>query len=219
MLKNVRKLFIRKKRPIIILIVIGCVLFAGFIYWKQVRPPLLNKYTFSKSFFLQDNILARLTPSYDDKFRLFIPLEEIPQELQEAVLLYEDRHFYRHFGVNFISLFRALKETYFTKSRRIGASTITMQTARIIYNLDSKTVPGKIKQIFYALYLELFYSKKEILEAYLNIAPYGYNIEGVGAAALIYFHKRVQDLVLIEDLTLAVIPQNPNARQIGRAHV
>ncbi|MBO4707564.1 MAG: penicillin-binding protein 1C [Elusimicrobiaceae bacterium] len=186
---------------------------AGFIYIKQTKSPLLNKYTFSKSFFLKDGTLARVTPSYDDKYRLFIPLSEIPKELQEAVLLYEDRHFYKHFGVNLFSLFRALKETYFIKSRRIGASTITMQTARIIYNLDTKTIPGKIKQIFYALYLEAFYSKKEILEAYLNTAPYGYNIEGVGAASLIYFHKRVQDLVLVENLTLAVIPQNPNARR------
>ncbi|MBQ2312996.1 MAG: penicillin-binding protein 1C, partial [Elusimicrobiaceae bacterium] len=81
------------------------------------------------------------------------------------------------------------------------------------FDLNTKTVFGKIKQIFYAFYLELFYSKKEILEAYLNIAPYGYNIEGIGAASLIYFHKRVQDLVLSEILTLAVIPQNPNKRR------
>ena len=188
-------------------------LLAGFVYLKQTKQPLLAKYTFSKSFFLNDGTLARFTPSYDDKYRLFIPLNEIPEELQNAVLLYEDRHFYKHFGVNLFALFRALKETYFVKSRRIGASTITMQTARIIYNLDTKTISGKIKQIFYALYLEAFYSKKEILEAYLNVAPYGYNIEGVGAAALIYFHKRVQDLVLVENLTLAVIPQNPNGRR------
>ena len=213
MLKNVRKLFIGHKHPIIILIVIGCVLLSAFIYFKQTKPPLLEKYTFSTSFFLKDNTLARLIPSYDDKYRLFIPLEEIPQEMQEAVLLYEDKYFYKHFGVNFLSVIRAFKETYLKQDRRIGASTITMQTARIIFNLNTKNALGKIKQIFYAFYLELFYSKQEILEAYLNIAPYGYNIEGVGAASLIYFHKRVQDLVLNEMLTLAVIPQNPNKRR------
>ena len=213
MLKNVKKLFINRKRPIIILIVIGCVLFSAFIYLKQTKRPLLERYTFSKSFFFRDNTLARLIPSYDDKYRLFLPLEEIPKEMQEAVLLYEDKHFYRHFGVNFLSIARAFKETYIKQNRRIGASTITMQTARIIFDLNTKTALGKIKQIFYAFYLELFYSKKEILEAYLNIAPYGYNIEGIGAASLIYFHKRVQDLVLNEVLTLAVIPQNPNKRR------
>lgn len=185
----------------------------GFVLWKSFKPPLLKKYTFSKSFFLRDGTLARFTTSYDDKYRLFIPLENIPKEMQEAVLLYEDKHFYKHFGVNFVSLVRAFKETYINKSRRIGASTVTMQTARILFNLDTKTLWGKIKQIFCAFYLELFYSKKEILEAYLNTAPYGYNIEGVGAASLIYFHKRVQDLTLTEILTLAVIPQNPNQRR------
>ena len=190
-----------------------CVFLIGFLGFKKNRPNLLENYTFSKSFFFKDNTLARFTTSYDDKYRLFIPLKEIPKEMQEAVILYEDKYFYKHFGVNFISIGRAFIETYLKKSRRIGASTITMQTARILFNLDTKTLSGKIKQILYAFYLEMFYSKEEILETYLNTAPYGYNIEGVGAASLIYFHKRVQDLVLSEELTLAVIPQNPNARK------
>lgn len=190
-----------------------CVFLLGFLWIKYRRPNLLHNYTFSKSFFFKDNTLARFTTSYDDKYRLFIPLEEIPKEMREAVILYEDKYFYKHCGVNFISIGRAFFETYLKKSRRIGASTITMQTARILFNLDTKTIVGKIKQILYAIYLEIFYSKEEILEAYLNTAPYGYNIEGVGAASLIYFHKRVQDLVLSEILTLAVIPQNPNARK------
>ncbi len=190
-----------------------CVFLIGFLGFKKNRPNLLENYTFSKSFFFKDNTLARFTTSYDDKYRLFIPLKEIPKEMQEAVILYEDKYFYKHFGVNFISVGRAFVETYLKKSRRIGASTITMQTARILFNLDTKTLSGKIKQILYAFYLEMFYSKEEILEAYLNTAPYGYNIEGVVAASLIYFHKRVQDLVLSEELTLAVIPQNPNARK------
>ncbi len=192
---------------------IVCVFLVGFLCIKYSRQSLLKNYTFSKSFFFKDNTLARFTTSYDDKYRLFIPLKEIPKEMQQAVILYEDKYFYRHFGVNFVSIGRAFAETYLKKSRRIGASTITMQTARILYNLDTKILSGKIKQILYAFYLEIFYSKEEILEAYLNIAPYGYNIEGVGAASLIYFHKRVQDLVLSEVLTLAVIPQNPNIRK------
>lgn len=190
-----------------------CVFLIGFLGFKKNRPNLLENYTFSKSFFFKDNTLARFTTSYDDKYRLFIPIKEIPKEMQQAVILYEDKYFYKHFGVNFISIGRAFVETYLKKSRRIGASTITMQTARILFNLDTKTLSGKIKQILYAFYLEIFYSKEEILEAYLNTAPYGYNIEGVGAASLIYFHKRVQDLVLSEELTLAVIPQNPNVRK------
>ena len=210
MSKNAKKHKILNTHTIVTVV---CVLLICFLGVKLTRKGLLENYTFSKSFFFNDNSLARFTTSHDDKYRLFIPLEEIPQEMQDAVLLYEDRYFYKHFGVNFVSIYRAFVETYLKKTRRVGASTITMQTARILYRLDSKTLTGKIKQIFYALYLEMFYSKREILEAYLNIAPYGYNIEGVGAASLIYFHKRVQDLALSEILTLAVIPQNPNARK------
>ena len=213
MLKNAKKIIAFKKRPILIFIGIGCLFLFAFFAWKSARPPLLSKYSFSKSFFLKDGDLARFIPSYDDKYRLFVPLDQIPSEMKQAVLLYEDKYFYKHFGVNFVSIIRAFKETYIQKNRRMGASTITMQTARIVFNLDTKNILGKIKQIFYAFYLELFYSKDEILEAYLNTAPYGYNIEGIGAASLIYFHKRVQDLVLTEVLTLAVIPQNPNARR------
>lgn len=210
MSKNVKKNRIFNTHTILAVV---CVLLICFFGIKKTRPNLLANYTFSKSFYFKDNSLARFTTSYDDKYRLFIPLEEIPQDMQKAVLLYEDKYFYKHFGVNFVSLWRAFTETYLKKSRRIGASTITMQTARILYRLDSKTLGGKIKQILYAFYLEMFYSKKDILEAYFNIAPYGYNIEGVGAASLIYFHKRVQNLALSEILTLAVIPQNPNERR------
>ena len=177
------------------------------------RPKILNDYTFSKSFFSHDGKLLRVTVSYDDKYRVFYPLNEIPEQIQQAVLMYEDKNFYFHIGINPISLLRAIKTTFITKNGKQGASTITMQTVRILYNLNTKTVAGKIKQIFLALWLEIRYSKKDILEAYFNIAPYGYNIEGIGAASLIYFNKRLKNLELHEQLTLAVIPQNPNIRR------
>ena len=177
------------------------------------RTKILNDYTFSKSFFSRDGKLLRVTVSFDDKYRVFYPLNEIPEQIQQAVLMYEDKNFYFHIGINPISLLRAIKTTFITKNGKQGASTITMQTVRILYNLNTKTVAGKIKQIFLALWLEIRYSKKDILEAYFNIAPYGYNIEGIGAASLIYFNKRLKDLELHEQLTLAVIPQNPNIRR------
>ena len=177
------------------------------------RPKILNDYTFSKSFFSRDGNLLRVTVSYDDKYRVFYPLNEIPEQIQHAVLMYEDKNFYFHIGINPVSLLRAIKTTFISKNGKQGASTITMQTVRILYNLNTKTVAGKIKQIFSALWLEMRYSKKDILEAYFNIAPYGYNIEGIGAASLIYFNKRLKDLELHEQLTLAVIPQNPNIRR------
>ena len=76
----------------------------------------------------------------------------------------------------------------------IGASTITMQLARYLFKVESRSVGGKILQIFRALQLEFLYSKGEILQAYFNVVPYGFNIEGIGAASLIYFKKPSENL-------------------------
>ena len=204
--------FLRKYAKNIIVFIIICSAIVLIIRFFP-RQKILNDYTFSKSFFSRDGKLLRVTVSYDDKYRVFYPLNEIPEQIQQAVLMYEDKNFYFHIGINPVSLLRAVKTTFITKNGKQGASTITMQTVRILYNLNTKTVAGKIKQIFLALWLEMRYSKKDILEAYFNIAPYGYNIEGIGAASLIYFNKRLKDLELHEQLTLAVIPQNPNIRR------
>ena len=150
----------------------------------------------------------------DDRYRIKTEIKKLPQALIDATILYEDRYFYHHPGVNFLAVYKAFISTYFTGSRRVGASTITMQVARIAFNLRSKTVLGKIKQIFYALWLEQHYSKDEILEIYFNVVSYGGNIEGIEAASEIYFHKKVEDLNLPEILSLTVVPQNPVKRNI-----
>ncbi|MFQ9869124.1 MAG: transglycosylase domain-containing protein [Bilophila wadsworthia] len=102
------------------------------------------------------------------------------------MLLYEDRHFYRHPGVNPLSLLRA-SAGMLGGARRMGGSTITMQVARLRLGLSTTTLSGKFAQMARALQYEYHYGKGEILEAYFNLAPYGGNIEGVGAAARIYF--------------------------------
>jgi penicillin-binding protein 1C len=94
----------------------------------------------------------------------------------------------------------------------MGASTITMQLARLRYGLYTRNLPGKIAQSFTAIFFEVCYSKQEILEAYLNMVPCGGNIEGFSAAAWYYFDKDVKELSLSEILSLAVIPQNPAKR-------
>ena len=84
-----------------------------------------------------------------------------------------------------------------------------MQLARLAYRLNTKTPAGKLRQIGAALWLEARYSKRELLEAYLNVVPFGGNIQGVGAASRIYFGKAPDRVSLGEALTLAVIPQRP----------
>ena len=175
------------------------------------RTPLQSAAAYSQAFYSSDGALLRLTLARDEQYRVWTPLSAMNPRVAEAVLLYEDRWYRWHVGVNPVSLLRGAWESYAGDSRR-GASTISMQLARRLYRMDSRSPAGKLKQAAAALWLEARYSKHDILEAYLNLAPYGSNIEGVGAASLIYFGKRAADLSLPEALALAVIPQNPNRR-------
>lgn len=175
------------------------------------KPPLAAGVPVSTAVLDRDGRLLRLTLAADERYRQWLPLEAVSPTLVEAVLLHEDRHFRRHPGVNPIALARAATSTY-SGGPRIGGSTISMQLARLRWRLETRDVPGKLVQIGRALQLEVLYSKDEILEAYLNLAPYGGNIEGVGAASRIYFDKAAGELTLPEALALAVMPQAPNPR-------
>lgn len=194
---------------------VGVILLAYIITRIFFTPPLLSDVHFGRAYFDRNGQLLRITLAADDRYRLYTPLDEISEHLRRATILYEDRYFYYHPGVNPVSLIRATFNYFTGTSRPIGASTITMQVARIKYDLDTRQIPGKLKQIALALYLDMFYSKDEILEAYLNMAPYGGNIESIGAASLIYFNRPASDLTKIESITLATIPQNPIKRGLN----
>jgi penicillin-binding protein 1C len=188
----------------------------GMILFFLPKPSLLHGLSFSRAVYDEGGHLLRLTLNQDAKYRLQTPLAEMSPTLVAATLLQEDRYFYWHLGVNPFALLKATWQTYVLKSRRMGGSTITMQVARMRFGLHSKTVSGKIEQMLRAFQLERHYSKDEILEAYLNLAPYGNNVEGVGAASRIYFAKSAKALSLPEALTLVVIPQNPSKRAPDR---
>lgn len=178
------------------------------------KPPLLDGLRFSQAVYSHDGRLLRLTLSPDQKYRLRLRLAGIAPMLVDATLLHEDRYFRWHPGVNPAALLRAAYTTY-GGGRRVGGSTISMQLARLRFDINSRTPLGKLEQILRALQIELHYSKDEVLEAYLNLAPYGGNIEGVGAASLVYFGKDADKLTLAEALTLSVIPQSPARRGPG----
>ena len=165
----------------------------------------------STSIWSADGELLRATLAVDDQFRLWTPLKEMSPALVDAFQLKEDRWFYWHPGVNPFSLIRAAGKTWRGEGRQ-GGSTLTMQLARLVYRLNTKTPAGKLKQSAAALWLEARYSKHAILEAYLNLAPFGGNIQGVGAASRIYFGKPPSQIDLGEAITLAVIPQRPSSR-------
>ena len=189
-----------------------CLALAVFFIINSIFLDILKGVSFSRTYFDRNGNLLTIFLSDDDKYRLRANLADFPPELIEAVLLQEDRYFYGHIGLNPMSMLRAGWETYVKKDRRVGASTITMQLARLCYGINSRSLPGKIRQSFTAVFFEVCLSKQEILEAYLNLVPCGGNIEGFPAAAWYYFDKDVKHLSRSEILSLAVIPQNPTKR-------
>lgn len=193
----------------------AAIIVALYIIVRIFTPPILAQTHFSTAYYDRDGTLLRLQLSADDKYRLYTPLQDINPDAIRAIILYEDRHFYHHPGVNPVALVRAFHEYISRRPRPVGASTITMQVARLRYGINTKRPAGKLKQIAAAIYIDAFHSKREILEAYLNLAPYGGNIEGIGAAAQIFFHHKAADLTTIESITLATIPQNPSHRNIS----
>lgn len=186
-----------------------------FFVFLAVPPTLLQNIPFSRAVLDRKDTLLRLTLAQDDRYRLFTPLDRMSPLLIQAVLLHEDRHFYAHPGVNPLAALRALRH-FLTGGGHGGASTLTMQLARLKYGLHTRSIPGKLWQMLQALRIELHYSKHDILEAYLNLAPYGTNIEGIGAASEIYFSRSASDLSLPEALTLAAVPQSPARRTPGK---
>lgn len=188
-------------------------LLAGLRLWPHA--PLREGMGSSRAVYARGGELLRLTLAPDQQYRLWVPLDQISPTLVEAVLLYEDRRFFWHPGINPAALLRSAWHMA-SGGRRQGGSTLTMQLARRIYGIDSRSYGGKLQQLATALWLEARHSKRDILEAYLNTAPYGGNIEGVQAASIIYFRKHASELNLPEALTLAVIPQNPTKRMAER---
>jgi penicillin-binding protein 1C len=181
------------------------------------KPHLLDETSFSPCYVDRNGKLLRLGLADDDRYRVYVPLEKMSPQLVQMTLLHEDRYFHDHAGFNPFALVRAAWADWRGQGRRLGASTITMQLARLHYHLDTRTYLGKICQIVAAIHIEVHDSKHEILEAYLNLAPYGRNIEGAGAASLIYFGKEPDELSPVEAMTLAVIPQSPARRSPGTA--
>lgn len=197
-----------RHRYALILLVVSVLLVALRFF---AVTPLSASAGSSREVLAVDGSLLRLTLAPDGQYRLWQPLESISSNMIQALMLKEDRFFYYHPGVNPVALARAVVATYIGGDRQ-GASTLTMQLARRLYHIHSRQVLGKVQQILAAFWLELRYSKHDILEAYLNFAPMGGNIEGVGAASEIYFHKHASELSLSEALTLAVMPQSPARR-------
>ena len=120
------------------------------------RPDIYGRAGFSRSFLDRQGRVLRITLAPDGAYRIFTPLTALPPELIEATLLYEDRFFFRHPGVNPLSLLRSAVSMALG-GRRMGGSTISMQVARLSGKFSTASIPGKLRQIWHALVLERHY--------------------------------------------------------------
>ena len=183
---------------------------------RFIPEPALNRFCerqYSARFYDRNGILLHVMPLEDGLRREFVPLKKIPPELVDAFIAAEDKNFYRHIGVDFLSIMRAAEQN--RKARRIvsGASTITMQLVRMIYPRSAKADFGvKLREMFCAFRLEIKLSKRRILELYLNNVPFGFQTEGIASAARSFYGIEADSLssLTAEQMkTLALIPRRP----------
>ena len=140
--------------------------------------------------------------------------DKIPEKLKRAVMVFEDKNFYSHKGVDFSAVIRAVKDNIFEK-RRTGASTITMQAVKMAQPKE-RSYFNKYLEIVHAFKLEKYYKKDEILKMYLNNAPYGGNIVGYKTASYMYFRKSPKELTWGEAALLAVLPNSPGLMNVEK---
>jgi len=187
----------------------------GMFLLLDLIAPVKPDITYAAVIESRDGKVLHAYLTHDQQWRMQAKLSEITPELKNAILFKEDRHFYHHPGVNVMAVGRAVINNLFHLKRTSGASTITMQVARML-SPKPRTYVNKCIEMFRATQLELHYSKDEILQMYLNLVPYGSNIQGVKAASLLYFNKTPDQLSLAEITALSIIPNRPNSLVMGR---
>lgn len=186
-----------------------------FIWGFNKLFPIPLEINYSKVIYSNNNTMLAAYLTKDDKWRLYTKIEEVSPELLKAIIEKEDKWFYWHPGINPIAIGRAFLQNIYSGKRVSGASTISMQVVRML-EPSERTYFNKIKEIFRAMQLELVCSKREILELYLSLLPYGGNVEGVKAASYIYFDRSPDKLNLSQSIILTIIPNNPNNLRIDK---
>lgn len=176
--------------------------------------PVNTKVEYSQQILADDSTLLHAFLTSDDKWRMEISPDDVNPLFIKTLILKEDRWFLWHPGINPVAVGRALWQNITRGETVSGASTITMQVVRLL-EPRRRTYFNKLIEMFRALQLEFHLSKKEILSLYINILPYGGNIEGVKAASFLYFGQEPQALSQAQVVTLAVIPNNPHNLRLG----
>ncbi|MBP1969828.1 1A family penicillin-binding protein [Virgibacillus natechei] len=187
------------------ILIISCVLGIYFISFLLGPPELTNE----QNTVYYSNNGEIIGEEQGTENRHWIDLEDMSEEFIHATLLIEDQHFYNHIGFDFRRITRAVLRNIQSMSLKEGASTVTQQYARNLFLSHDKTWSRKLKEAFYTIRLEMFYSKDEILEGYLNTIYFGHGAYGIETASDHFFHKSAKELSLAESAMLAAIPNGP----------
>jgi penicillin-binding protein 1C len=200
----------------------ACLLLAAGAYagleWadRAYPPPLENATTVSREVLDADGELLRAFATPQGRWRLKTEIDDVDPRFLSMLIAYEDRRFYDHGGIDSLAIGRAAFQLV-TNGRIVsGASTLSMQVARLIEPRETRSISAKLLQLARAIQIERRLSKQEILQLYLTHAPYGGNLEGVRAASLAWFGKEPKRLTVAQAALLVALPQSPESRRPDR---
>lgn len=194
----------------ILIVCIGFGTTLGIVAGALSTAPSLDDIEFnpSQTTYIYDANGKVITKLYREN-RIPVSLDEMPQDLQKAVIAIEDDHFYEHHGINYLAIARAIYVDILEGRKAQGGSTITMQLARNAFLTLDKSYSRKLNELIWTIQIERKFTKDEILERYLNEIYMGHSAYGVEAASQVYFGKHISELSLAESALLAGIIQIP----------
>src|ERR1700683_685476 len=205
-----------RMRRILTVAALVCVMaLASAAYWiVSLGPPPLGKdLVFSASVLDREGRLLRAYATSEGRWRLPAKVADVDPKFFELLFAYEDKRFRTHHGVDLLALLRAAGQLASSGRIRSGGSTLTMQVARLLEPRNNRHLSAKLRQVVRAVEIERVLSKNQVLALYLELAPYGGNIEGIRAASLAYFGKEPRRLTLGEAALLVALPQSPELRR------
>ncbi len=208
-----------RTRLVLIAVAFVCVVSLTAAAWWVVAlgpPPLGQNLEFSRVVLDRNGHLLRAYATKEGRWRLPAKVADVDPRFFDALFAYEDKRFRQHHGVDPLALMRAAFQLVTSGRIHSGGSTLTMQVARLLEPRSRRSFAAKMRQIVRAIEIERVLTKDQILSLYLELAPYGGNIEGIRAASLAYFGKEPRSLTLGQAALLVALPQSPELRRPDR---
>lgn len=199
----------RPKLKTIIIIFIACIIIRLIPYFIPIHAVDIQQQQLASSYRDRNGLALGTILTRDQEHTSVVPLNQVSAQFLNAIIAAEDSSYYHHGALDTKAIFRAIKDSIQAKRITSGASTITMQLARMVDNCP-RTLIGKLQEIWYSWRLFAGMNKTEILAAYVNRLPMGGNIYGVEAAARTYFSIPASDVNLAQASLLAALPNNPS---------